>query len=239
MLLLAIAVGLAGCGCEHVWTEADCMMPKTCQECGETEGMLADHVAGEWVFLPDANGNKHPGIRTQLCENCSETIATEPGLLYNSDGTYKTLPEFMAALETEAERLKVEAEGWECGKLHTEAKGGDYEHMYAFYQEGNPTHVMVGGKFEGSATTANGKVDSAFVWGAIDDEADVQYTIALGAALWHLTDPTIGTFEECQQMIAEMAIENQGAKIHNGLEYDVIYLPLDEIMLMITVDIPD
>lgn len=34
---------LAGCACEHVWEDADCDTPKTCSECGETEGAPLGH----------------------------------------------------------------------------------------------------------------------------------------------------------------------------------------------------
>ena len=42
LLLIAVlmcALLLAACGCKHeTWKEADCETPKTCAECGETEG---------------------------------------------------------------------------------------------------------------------------------------------------------------------------------------------------------
>lgn len=37
---LAVCVMLTGCGHEHTWTEAAYTEPKTCCECGETEGEL-------------------------------------------------------------------------------------------------------------------------------------------------------------------------------------------------------
>lgn len=46
ILALACMMILAGCSCEHEWTEADCMIPKTCTECGETEGEALGH---SWV----------------------------------------------------------------------------------------------------------------------------------------------------------------------------------------------
>ena len=39
-------VMLAGCQCEHQFTDADCVTPKTCSECGETEGEALGH---SWV----------------------------------------------------------------------------------------------------------------------------------------------------------------------------------------------
>jgi len=42
-LVLCVTL-LAGCGCKHeTWNEADCLNPKTCAECGETEGEVLPH----------------------------------------------------------------------------------------------------------------------------------------------------------------------------------------------------
>lgn len=46
LLLLALVclLSLAGCGCKHeTWTEANCTAPKTCADCGETEGAPLGH----------------------------------------------------------------------------------------------------------------------------------------------------------------------------------------------------
>lgn len=43
---LTICFMLAGCGHQHTWTEATCTEPKTCSECGETEGEALGHT---WV----------------------------------------------------------------------------------------------------------------------------------------------------------------------------------------------
>lgn len=36
--------------CEHVWTPADCMTPKTCSECGKTSGKAAGHDWNEATY---------------------------------------------------------------------------------------------------------------------------------------------------------------------------------------------
>ena len=60
----AIMLSLAGCGHEHVWVEATCSTPKTCSECGETEGEVADH---KWVeaTCEKANIVKYVGKRKE------------------------------------------------------------------------------------------------------------------------------------------------------------------------------
>lgn len=48
-LVLAMVFSMAACSCNHQWQEADCTTPKTCTECGETEGEAAGHTPREWV----------------------------------------------------------------------------------------------------------------------------------------------------------------------------------------------
>ena len=44
LLVLTCLALLAGCGCEHEWAEADCVNPKHCTLCEETEGDPLGHV---------------------------------------------------------------------------------------------------------------------------------------------------------------------------------------------------
>lgn len=44
VLTICCLLVLAGCGCEHDWVEANCVSPKTCSLCGETEGEALGHT---------------------------------------------------------------------------------------------------------------------------------------------------------------------------------------------------
>lgn len=44
ILALACVLMLAACGCEHVWLEATCLEPATCELCGKTEGEIGEHI---------------------------------------------------------------------------------------------------------------------------------------------------------------------------------------------------
>ena len=44
LLLIALALLLSGCGCDHQWRDASCAAPRTCAECGETEGIALEHM---------------------------------------------------------------------------------------------------------------------------------------------------------------------------------------------------
>ena len=43
ILLLTIVLSLSGCGCQHEWQDADCVTPKTCALCQQTEGDALGH----------------------------------------------------------------------------------------------------------------------------------------------------------------------------------------------------
>ena len=46
-LVIAVALLLSGCCISHRWTEADCVTPKTCAKCEETEGDALGHSWAE------------------------------------------------------------------------------------------------------------------------------------------------------------------------------------------------
>ncbi|MBE7016777.1 MAG: hypothetical protein E7420_01265 [Ruminococcaceae bacterium] len=46
IILLLACLLFTACGCEHQWTDADCLSPKTCALCGETEGYALSH---QWL----------------------------------------------------------------------------------------------------------------------------------------------------------------------------------------------
>lgn len=69
MLVLLLALTLAACGCKHeTWKEADCVTPKTCAECGETEGAPLGH---SWLAATCET--------PKTCENCGKTEGEAPG----------------------------------------------------------------------------------------------------------------------------------------------------------------
>lgn len=62
-LVLVCAMALSACGCKHeTWLDADCVTPKTCAECGETEGAPLGHT---WAAATC--------LTPKTCEVCGET----------------------------------------------------------------------------------------------------------------------------------------------------------------------
>jgi len=62
-LALAMCLELVACGHSHVWQDATCTTPKTCAECGETEGEALTHTLGEANYQSPA-----------VCEVCGEPV---------------------------------------------------------------------------------------------------------------------------------------------------------------------
>lgn len=60
--LLCLCLLLSGCGHEHVWEKATCSAPKTCNECGKTEGEVLDHVWREATCT-----------EAKTCSSCGKT----------------------------------------------------------------------------------------------------------------------------------------------------------------------
>lgn len=62
-LALACVLTLSACGCKHeTWLDADCVTPKTCADCGETEGTPLGH---SWLAATC--------LTPKTCEVCGET----------------------------------------------------------------------------------------------------------------------------------------------------------------------
>ena len=50
LLIAAMVLTLCACGHQHTWVEATCTEPKTCSECGETEGEPLGHQFSEATY---------------------------------------------------------------------------------------------------------------------------------------------------------------------------------------------
>ena len=74
-MTLLIAGILSGCGHEHTWREATCTEPRTCTECGDTEGNPLGHT---WI--------EATCVSPKTCSVCGETEGGVTEHVLNSDG---------------------------------------------------------------------------------------------------------------------------------------------------------
>ena len=68
----------------HSWVEANCYEPKTCSECGFTEGLPLEHAYGEW-FETEAATCQAEGEKRRNCEKCGYY---ETRMIFVTDHSY-------------------------------------------------------------------------------------------------------------------------------------------------------
>lgn len=137
---LAVFVMLTGCGHEHTWADATCTTPKTCSECGKTEGEVLEHT---WVEATCAEP-KH-------CSVCGET----EGEALEHTWTEATCAEpkhCSVCGETEGEALEhtwIEANYWEA-KTCSECEATEGEPLApSFVEHGvSVMDVTVGAEYD-------------------------------------------------------------------------------------------
>ena len=129
LLSILLALSLSACGHEHSWIAATCTVPKTCSECGETEGEPLGHNwkdatctapktcadCGETEGEPLGHSWKDATCTApKTCARCGETEGRALGHDWR-DAT-RTAPKTCARCgETEDEPLP--AAGWVAGTL--------------------------------------------------------------------------------------------------------------------------
>lgn len=64
---------MTACGCSHTWVEATCTTPKTCSECGETEGEALGHAVENWETVKEATCAEE-GEKSGICSRCGDTM---------------------------------------------------------------------------------------------------------------------------------------------------------------------
>ena len=93
---------LTACGCEHTWTDATCLAPRTCTQCKKTEGELAAHVWADATCLTPKTCTVCAATEGELANHvweeatcqapktCSVCSATE-----GSVGDHDLIPEYL------------------------------------------------------------------------------------------------------------------------------------------------
>ena len=61
---------LSGCSCQHVWTDASCTQPRTCTECGKTDGAALGHTVADWKTIT-ASTCAAAGTAEGVCSTCA------------------------------------------------------------------------------------------------------------------------------------------------------------------------
>ncbi len=123
--LLCVCV-LAGCGHNHVWKDADCNSPKTCEECGETEGEALGHDYREATCT-----------EPKTCSRCKATEGEALGHRF-LEATYVAPATCEACGITEGEKIPsfMEKEG------HVVSKQGSNSFLATQYSRNKETGII-------------------------------------------------------------------------------------------------
>ena len=76
----------------HTWVEATCTEPKTCTVCGATEGKANGHTVVEWSIVKEAACDEE-GIENGICSVCGETVERSIPKVEHTPGEWKITKE--------------------------------------------------------------------------------------------------------------------------------------------------
>lgn len=124
----SICFMLGGCGHEHTWSEATCTEPKTCSECGETEGEPLGHT---WVEATCAEPKQ--------CSVCGETEG-EPLEHTLSEANYQQAATCEICGQTVGEPLPADFEEYNCSYVN------ELDKEYPFVNKCSSTDDLTNGK---------------------------------------------------------------------------------------------
>lgn len=131
--VLAACVVMTGCGHEHTWTEATCAAPKTCSECGETEGKTLAHTWTKAIeldidarkvyadtlrnllysdILPDGSQTDFSGggAYSQFAVNDVDGDGKEELILLYDSGVMASSAGYIIGYDTEMENIYIQLE---------------------------------------------------------------------------------------------------------------------------------
>ena len=78
---------LAGCQCEHQWTEATCTKAKECSRCGAESGKALGHDVKEWKE-EKAPTCSEMGTEIGTCTRCGETVTKSLPMVDHTPGDW-------------------------------------------------------------------------------------------------------------------------------------------------------
>lgn len=100
LIILLFCLGLTACGCEHEWVEGTCLKAETCALCGEEQGEVLGHSAGQ-PELVAIDSIACTGDYVTVCVVCGETLDSEMisvDRFYDGDRFLLTPERFMERL---------------------------------------------------------------------------------------------------------------------------------------------
>ena len=230
--VVLLPIMLTACSCRHIWIEATCEMPKTCDACGITEGELLPHTPGEWtIFRTEYVTAK--SLMVQQCRNCGEILDETTILLEQMhDGTH-----FLLSAEDYAERLVAmmqplqEGYGEYTAEIVEESDGKAQLNIYCTNGRIRETVGEMSFAIGGDELDYDQK-DSENSYIAVGGVISSDHLNVVRPALVQTTDPTMDIAEIFS--LAEDWISNRSTT-YNGIAYGIVAGNETAVALMISV----
>ena len=227
--LLCILI-LTGCGCEHEWQEATCDAPKTCKECGATEGEKLEHkwleatcddpetcsICGRTVGFKLG----HDWFGNECTANCTRCGADDPSLP-GHDWNNPRCGEIMTCLQCGVEEGDPREHDWieaDCNKAK-HCKSCDIKEGVAL---GHTLDANSDG-VTGICTTCNKAVEKYFTadhdlwcWTVYDIAEDGSYTNAVSYLFDSWGSAEFHNYKEIQWFKDGKLLHYDSSELPNG-----------------------
>lgn len=196
---------LAGCSCEHAWQEATCAAPKTCVECGETEGEKAEHRFSAATCTEPA-----------VCRECGE-IKGEALDHYFLTATCAQ-PELCSRCgEERGEPLEhTEQFVGECPRCHRVENRDVVEELFLKLEEANVFLAIMKGNVSRDILGKKSMLQGSIPWALLEEDG---VTTLQGVATWGneqllevYSDSTLAGYAEVCSLYEEAAAMCEGYK---------------------------
>lgn len=203
LLALAMALSLTACGHEHTWTDATCTAPKTCSECGATEGEALGH---SWADATCA--------APKTCSVCKETEGE--ALPHTWEEATCAAPKTCSVCgETDGEALPhtLTEANFQSPAVCTVCGAEVGERLKASYEE-HPFPLM-----------EQGVTYDSLVAGASSNDTEVTAHVTLSDVYRFDSDETYPATEGYEYIHADIDLEVYGDKLieYNGFYYNYLY----------------
>lgn len=219
IIFFIVLVNLPNLFHTHSWKAATCTTPKTCTECGQTEGAALGHSAGEWEKEPvDAiNATQDTVKRCTRCQSIIDSKSEKVTSFVNGNKFIFTPNEFVKRFDASLDSI-----GYLTAAIGTSSDG-----LLGIIIESSSGSRVGTGIFSSTGDDTLRSTDkySSSVIGNIVIMADgTDEAAELMISLMMACDPTLdieGAKSLCRKML-EGAKSVSGSTTHNGITYSML-----------------
>lgn len=214
---VSVLLCLSGCMHQHEWIEATCTEPRTCAECGETEGEPLGHTPGEWENT-NYDYVSATYLSIQKCTVCGETLdsSVESMTSFIENGGFTFTPsQFRDRFDNKVSSIS--------------GFGADYNTVDMNTDDGVLSYAIMDNEVVGSLNYVTMDGQTTIFVGDEDSKCNpspvVLVDMSKGSSGINIAGLSIVLIESCDPSLSfseaqDIAIElMNGNASHNGIEY--------------------